>query len=143
MSGDALETPDSAAAAVLDYTVLDVLGRLRGQFQPEFVDRVITMFMESALTLLAELKRGLAEGDVRVLHHASHTLKSCSATIGATLLAGRCKELELLARTGSVPDAATRVSAIAHEYHYVQAALIGRLAERKTSPNSSAIVEKR
>ena len=78
VTGDALEAPDSAAAAVLDYSVLDVLG---GQFQPEFVDRVITMFMESALTLLAELKRGLAEGDVRVLHHASHTLKSCSATI--------------------------------------------------------------
>jgi HPt (histidine-containing phosphotransfer) domain-containing protein len=101
------------------------------------------MFMESALTLLAELERGLAEGDVNALHHASHTLKSCSATIGATLLAGRCKELELLARTGLVPDAATRVSAIAHEYHYVQAALISRLAEPKTAPNSSAISEKR
>jgi hypothetical protein len=67
VAGDALEAPDSAAAAVLDYSVLDVLGRLRGQFQPEFVDRVITMFMESALTLLAELERGLAEGDVNCI----------------------------------------------------------------------------
>jgi HPt (histidine-containing phosphotransfer) domain-containing protein len=119
----------SSDAAVLDEAVLDVLGRLRGKSHPELVDRLITMFMESALTLLAELKRGAAEDDITALHRASHTLKSCSATIGASRLADRCKELELGARTGCVPDAASHIDAITREYHYVQAALISRLAE--------------
>lgn len=135
----ALKAPDPSAMA-LDESVLDALGRFRGQSQPEFVNRVIAMFMESALALLAELRRGLGQADITALHHASHALKSCSATIGAYPLADRCKELESLARTGSAPDAATQVDAIIGEYHRVEAALIGRLAEPKTARNSSAIL---
>ena len=69
--------------AVLDDAVLDLVGRLGGKSEPEFLDRLIAMFLESALTLLAELKRALADCDVLALRHASQTLKSCSATIGA------------------------------------------------------------
>ena len=121
-----------ARVAVLDESVLDALGRIRGQSQPEFVDRIITMFMEAALILLADLKDGLAGFDLATLHHASHTLKSCSATVGAGGLASRCEELEAMTRTGLVPDAATRVEAIAEEYQLVQAALISRLAQPKS-----------
>ena len=64
--------------SVLDDSVLDALGRFRGTSKPEFVDRVITMYMETALILLAELKKGSANGDLATLHHASHALKSCS-----------------------------------------------------------------
>ena len=119
--------------SVLDDSVLDALGRFRGTSKPEFVDRVITMYMETALILLAELKKGSANGDLATLHHASHALKSCSATIGAGSLAARCEGLEVIARTGSVPDAPARVDGIAQEYRLVEAALISRLAQPRTA----------
>ena len=130
-------------AAVLDESVLDALGRIRGQSQPEFVDHIITMFMEAALILLAELKGGLAASDLATLHHASHTLKSCSATVGASGLASRCEELEAMARTGSVPEAATLVEAISQEHLLVQAALISRLAQPKTVPAQAELEKPR
>ena len=126
MTAKVSDAAQSGSAAVLDNAVLSRLG---GKSEPELLNRLITMFLESALTLLAELKGGLVDGDMVALRHASHTLKSCSATVGASLLAERCQELEMMARTGSVPDAPALVDAIAHEYQYVQAALIARLAQ--------------
>ena len=76
--------------AVLDEVVLETLGQLQGKYDPEFVARIITMFMETALVLLIRLNEGVVNRDLIALHHASHELKSCSATIGAYSLAARC-----------------------------------------------------
>lgn len=120
----------ASSVAVLDHSVLDALGRLKGQRQPEFVDRVITLFMETALAQLAELSKAAAKVDMVTMHHASHALKSCSAIIGAYALAEQCKELELMARAGSVSDAGARVNTIVQAYRSVEADLISRLARK-------------
>ena len=57
---------------VLDGTVLDALGQLQGKYDAEFVARMITMFMETALVLLIRLKEGVSNGDFVALHHAGH-----------------------------------------------------------------------
>ncbi len=80
MIGDTLNGAGTHVA-VLDGTVFDALGQLQGKYDAEFVARMITMFMETALVLLIRLKEGVANGDFVALHHASHELKSCSATI--------------------------------------------------------------
>jgi HPt (histidine-containing phosphotransfer) domain-containing protein len=129
VTAEVSDAAQSGGEAVLDDAVLELVSRLGGKSAPEFLDRLITMFLESALTLLGELKRALADGDVAALRHASHTLKSCSATIGASLLSERCKELEMMARAGAMQGAAALADAIFHEYQYVQAALITRLAQ--------------
>ena len=41
------------------------LGPLQGKYDAEFVTRMFTMFMETALTLLIRLKEGIASGDIR------------------------------------------------------------------------------
>src|SRR5213595_4881 len=114
--------------AVLDGTVFDALGQLQGKYDAEFVARMITMFMETALVLLIRLKEGVANGDFVALHHASHELKSCSATIGAYSLAAHCERLERIVRDGHLPDADFSVDAIGIEYRRAEAALIARLA---------------
>ena len=108
MIGDTLEGAGTRLA-VLDGTVLDALGQLQGKYDAEFVARMITMFMETALVLLIRLNEGLTNADFVALHHASHELKSCSTTIGAYSLAGHCERLELLAREGLVPEPASSV----------------------------------
>lgn len=114
--------------AVLDGTVLDAIGQLQGKPDAEFVARMITMFMETALVLLIRLKEGVSNGDYVALHHASHELKSCSATIGAYSLAAHCERLEFMVRERVVPDPASSVEAIGIEYRRAEAALIARLA---------------
>ena len=98
MTGNVMEK--GGGVAVLDEAVLETLGQLQGKYDPEFVARIITMFMETALVLLIRLKEGVVNRDLIALHHASHELKSCSATIGAYSLAARCAGLELIARDG-------------------------------------------
>ena len=61
--------------AVLDDIVLEALGQLHGKYDAEFVARMITMFMETALVLLIRLKEGVQNRDLVALHHASHELK--------------------------------------------------------------------
>jgi HPt (histidine-containing phosphotransfer) domain-containing protein len=129
--GDEQLIPSSAQ--VLDESVLDALAQLQVSSRPDFVIQVITLFMETALGLLRDLENGVATDQIAMLHHASHSLKGCSATIGAVSLAMVCGELETIARAGAVPDAAARVEAILHEYRQVEAALVNRLAKQSTA----------
>jgi HPt (histidine-containing phosphotransfer) domain-containing protein len=127
-----LNATDLTSVQALDESVLDALGRLQGTWRPDFVDRVITIFLDTARPLLSDLTNGSATGKVSILHHASHTLKACSAIIGAVPLSALCGELESIARAGSVQDAAARVDVIFKEYQRVEAALIRRLAKPTT-----------
>jgi HPt (histidine-containing phosphotransfer) domain-containing protein len=126
MTGNATEK--AADVAVLDEAVLEALGQLQGKYDAEFVARMIAMFMETALVLLIRLKEGILDRDLIALHHASHELKSCSATIGAYSLAAHCERLELIARDGHLPVLTFWVDAIGTEYRRAEAALIARLA---------------
>jgi len=106
-----------------------VLAGLQQTGRPGLVGRVITLFLQSAPVLVKELEEGAAKGDVAVLHRASHTLKSASANVGAVLLSAHCQDLEALARTASVPDAAARVATIIEDYRRAEAALTARLPQ--------------
>ena len=111
----------------IDEAVLNNLAQLQREGRPDIVNRVITLFLESAPALLRDLQEAVAKGDAAVLHRASHTLKSASANVGAALLSAHCRELEAMARTGPVADAAARVATIAEDYQQAQAALTARL----------------
>src|ERR1041385_2367100 len=102
--------------AVLDDTVLEALGQLQGKYDAEFVARMITMFMETALILLIRLQEGIANRDIIALPQGSHELKSCSATIGAYSLSAHCERLERIVRDGHLPDPDFSVDGIDIEY---------------------------
>jgi HPt (histidine-containing phosphotransfer) domain-containing protein len=121
------EPVEEAAIEPIDDSVLNALAQLQREGRPDIVNRVITLFLESAPALLKDLEQGAATGDTTLLHRASHTLKSASANVGAALLSARCRELEMLARSGSVADAAVRVETIVGDYQRAKAALTARL----------------
>jgi HPt (histidine-containing phosphotransfer) domain-containing protein len=116
-----------ASDPALDPLVLAELAHMQRNGRPGFMDRVITLYLQTASELIADLEAASASDELTVLHRASHTLKPCSATVGALSLAALCETLEQMARSGSVPDPAARVAAIAEEFRRVQAALVGRL----------------
>jgi HPt (histidine-containing phosphotransfer) domain-containing protein len=133
VAADEFNRADSVPVEVLDHSVLQILGQLPGKRQPEFVDGIIILFIETALTLLDDLTDGVAKRGATTLHHASHALRSCSAIIGAGALSVRCEQLELTARAGSVADAPSLVKSIVLEYQRLEAALIARLAKPRAA----------
>jgi CheY-like chemotaxis protein/HPt (histidine-containing phosphotransfer) domain-containing protein len=111
----------------IDYKVLNSLGQLQREGRPDIVQEMINLFFNAATDLLKDLKEGAATRDAELLHHASHALKSTSASVGAVILSSRCKELEMMAQSGIVSDAALIVGAILEDYRAVEIALSARL----------------
>src|SRR4029077_10592428 len=119
--------PPSLAAEPVDYKVLDSLRQLQKEQRSDIVQQVITLFFKGAAGLLQDLERGAANHDASLLHKASHALKSVSANVGAIALSWRCKELEAMAQSGIVSDAASIVRAILEEYRMAEILLSDRL----------------
>jgi HPt (histidine-containing phosphotransfer) domain-containing protein len=111
----------------IDHEVLDSLRQLQKESRPDIVQQVIDLYFKGAADLLRDLEIGAANGDAALLHHASHALKSASANVGAIALADRCRELEAVAKSGIVADAARAVREIREDYRMVEASLSARL----------------
>jgi HPt (histidine-containing phosphotransfer) domain-containing protein len=110
-----------------DYKALDSLGQLQREGRPDIVQEMINLFFKAAADLLKDLKDGAENRDATLLHHASHALKSVSANVGAVVMSSRCGELEAMAQSGVVSDAALIVGAILEDYRAVEIALSARL----------------
>src|SRR5882724_6387997 len=119
--------PASLSAEPVDYKVLDSLRQLQKQQRSDIVQQVIKLFFKGAESLLKDLERGATNHDASLLHQASHALKSVSANIGAIALSSRCKELEAMAQSGVVSDAAPIVRAILEDYRMAEILLSDRL----------------
>jgi HPt (histidine-containing phosphotransfer) domain-containing protein len=117
-------------AGVIDRAVLDqLLDSFGGDVG--FLGEMLDTFFEDAPRQLDAMRSGLATGDSETVRRAAHSLKSNSANFGALALSARCKELELLAKDGTLQggDAlsseivADIVADIAAEYEQAHAAL--------------------
>ena len=113
----------------LDPDVLAELAEIQRKGRPGFMQRVITLYLQTAADLIKELEAASVNNEAAILYRASHTLKPCSATVGALSLAALCEALESATRHGSVPNPAARVEAIADEYKRIEAALSGTLRD--------------
>ena len=99
--------PASLPVEPVDHKVLDSLRQLQKEQRSDIVQQVITLFFKGAAGLLRDLEPGATNHHALLLHQASHALKSVSANVGAIALSSRCKELEAMARSGIVSDAAS------------------------------------
>ena len=124
---DIAVAPNPKTMDALDLRVLAQLAAIQRNGRPGFVECVITLFLQTASNLIKDLEAASAKNESDTLYRASHTLKPCSATVGALSLAALCETLEEMARSGSVPNSAARVGAIAKEYKRVEIALKGSI----------------
>ena len=84
-----------------------------------FVAELIETFSDDARALIATLRRALTEADLDAFRRAAHSLKSTSESLGAGALATRARELETMARAGSLQGAEARLEQLAHAYDRV------------------------
>lgn len=109
------ETIDRAALATLLETTGD---------DPEFLAELIESFFDDAPAQLAAIREGAQGGDAEGLRRAAHSLKSNSATFGATELANLCRQLEGLGRDGDLDAVGDLVARTEAEYGRVRPALL-------------------
>ena len=111
--------PEPTAGPVpvtLDQAPLAAIRALQSPGQPDPLERVVGLYLQSALTLKQRLQQALTSGDAEELRQAAHTLKSSSANLGGQRLAARCRELENLGRDGRLPDAAAKFAEVEQEF---------------------------
>lgn len=94
ISGESGSVIDDAAIINLKA----MLGPKSGTLLPELIDQ----FLKDAENLQIQARNALRDGKPDDLHRAAHSLKSTSASFGATLLSSFCRELEMKAKTGEL-----------------------------------------
>src|SRR5262249_8334720 len=107
-------------AAAIDRAVIEGLMATMGS---PFIAELIDTFREDARELVATLRRPLASADLGGFRRAAHSLKSTSETLGATRLAAMAKELETLARAGTIDGTGERIERLGAEYEIVTSLL--------------------
>jgi HPt (histidine-containing phosphotransfer) domain-containing protein len=118
------ETP---AGEALDPAALE---RLRATMGAGFLDELLSTFLEDSQELVGTLRRALGDGDVDSFRRAAHSLKSNAASFGAATLSTLARDLETLAKSGSLDGAAPGVERLADECARVARAL--REVERES-----------
>ncbi|HEY7453759.1 MAG TPA: response regulator [Thermoleophilaceae bacterium] len=108
-SGDALDRPAFA--------------RLRASMDDGALDELLATFVEDTRELVGAMRRALARRELDPFRRAAHSLKSNAASFGAMALSGLARDLETLARAGTLEGAATRVERLAGESERVIRAL--------------------
>ena len=114
--------PEVSEAKASETEALDaeVLARFREAMGEDFMPELIEAFSQDSRDLVEAMERALAANDDDALRRAAHTLKSNSASFGATQLAALCRELE---ESGLADEATARVQQAAIERDRVQRAL--------------------
>lgn len=119
----------SGPAHALD---VDVLRRLGDDLGPEAFARFLDSYMRELPLRQAAILRAIDDHSAQALRMAAHVLKSPSAAVGASDLAGVCSELEDLARDGSTEAASPVVNRLRAECRAVADALQAERATLRT-----------
>jgi len=105
------EPPAGGKPAVFDMVAFE---RLRATLGPGFA-ALLSTFVEDSEDLVKTMRRALGERRADTLRRAAHSLKSNAAGFGAVTLSSLAKDLETLAKSGSLDGAASCLERLASE----------------------------
>ena len=122
-----LSVETASEVPVLDEETLDELYAVIGAD----AGRIVTVFLEDAPQLLAQLEQAALTPDLPALRDAAHSLKSSSANLGAMALSLAAKRVELGARMQSLDRPAVAVAMVVDEFERARQALQARLQRKR------------
>ena len=111
-----------AQESSIDQAALDELFESVGS-DSDFMKEIIEEFFQDTPRQLAIIHSSLTSGDAEALRRAAHSLKSNSASFGATHLHKLCRQLEDIGQSRELAGAAGLVAEIENEYQLVHRAL--------------------
>ncbi|MFH1086263.1 MAG: Hpt domain-containing protein [Chloroflexota bacterium] len=97
-----------------------VFSELRAATGDEFLGELIDTYCQETPQLIGELQTALARGDAATFRRQAHSIKSSSATFGATAFAALARELEMLGRDGNLSQAEGQVGQFVADYALVE-----------------------
>jgi HPt (histidine-containing phosphotransfer) domain-containing protein len=115
--------------------MLDELGTLGSDGKADVLARVIHAYLAESPKLIQALKQAVGAGDARQIARCAHSLKSCSANVGARMLSRYCEDLESSASRAETAESGKLFGKIESEHGGVQTALateLKLLAESRT-----------
>ena len=101
---------------------LEILNELREIMGAEFVS-LVQVFLADAPLALERIRSLSGSSDLAAIAAPAHTLKSTSANLGAMILSGQAKTLEMDAKQNTLRAAPARAAALTAEFERVAAAL--------------------
>ncbi|MBF0093630.1 MAG: response regulator [Alphaproteobacteria bacterium] len=118
-----LKTPDYSGAAVLEVSLL----REATGGDDRTMRIILDDFLERAPSLVGEIERSLAAGDVATAREAAHSLKGSARMIGAMRLGDICAEIQEHLDQGKVGRAAAPLARV-HQALAEVAAVVARMS---------------
>jgi HPt (histidine-containing phosphotransfer) domain-containing protein len=115
-------------APALDPGVLESLRQLNQEGQPDVVHEVLTVFLSDAPLRVAAIEEAVRSGDATWVHRAAHAFKGAAGNIGATILHNHCRELDEVAKSGTLARAPELARQIREEFNRVRVEIAGILA---------------
>jgi two-component system, sensor histidine kinase and response regulator len=113
----------AAAAPAVDRAVLTSLAKLDSGDGDAFVQRLVSLFIESSTAQVTALQSAWQAQDTVKVGAIAHSLKSSAAQIGARALSALCLRIERAARRGTLAEAAADAAALAATHAAAVAAL--------------------
>ncbi len=107
---------------VIDFTVLNEIRAIKSGGE-QLIQQVIELYFATAPKLIESLDSAFAEQKWLDLQTAAHSLKSSSATVGATDLAESCRALEADVRDGNFDRGRATLASIRQGFQAVRSAL--------------------
>ncbi len=109
--------------SVLEPKAIMLLREMAGKDSEGFIGELVACYLSESPILLEKIKDAIANHDITTIHRIAHTLKSSSATLGATTLTELCRQLENNAKDFSEDALIESFTSIQTQYNQVKIAL--------------------
>ncbi len=117
-----LADSDSSSSNRLDIMALKSISKLESG-STRFLKKIVSIYFRDSAKLISEINMGIQEKNTVKISRAAHSLKSISASVGATTLSMLCAQLEDIAGREIMDDIVFRLTGIESEYAMVIDAL--------------------
>jgi len=121
----------------VDFGALEKIAELAGAGEPEFVTRVVELFLHRVAETAAEVAEALLRGDTECIEERAHEIASSSAQVGAMRLSSACRRIESNACNPAF-DLAGAVSDFQREFQAARDALNARFFASGHEPAASS-----
>lgn len=110
------EPPKQGTLPVIDPAPLEQLRALAAHGEPEFLQSLLTDFIQDSERRIERLPALIVARDARTVERDAHSMKSASASLGAVRVSALCAEVENLARSETLDSCVPVVARLRSEF---------------------------
>lgn len=126
---------DSHSTGDLDIQILEGLRRRQKDGKPDFVTRLIDLYVDQTSAYLQSIRTAVSNTDSEELERIAHAIKGSSANVGARGMARIAETLQQIGRAGRLDDSDRLVDDLEDEFESVRILLAAQRMQSTHTPN--------